>query len=85
MCHASRGDVKSANINLNLNLDLNSLFENYTYVSATGQNTSQILVWDSNKPTNKFYGDGSAGFTTNPLDSKTSSTGTETFIKNIAT
>ena len=38
-----------------------------------------------NKNTNKFYGDGSAGFTTNPLDSKTSSTGTETFIKNIAT
>ena len=85
VCHASRADVKSANITLNLSLDLNALFENYTYVTATGQNTSQILVFDSVKNTNKFYGDGSAGFTTNPLDSKTSSTGTETFIKNIAT
>ena len=70
---------------MNLNLNLSSLFENYTYVTATGQNKAQILVWDSDKPTNKFYGDGSAGFTTNPLDNKTSSTGVETFIKNIAT
>ena len=85
VCHASRTDVKSANITLNLNLNLSSLFENYTYVTATGQNKAQILVWDSDKPTNKFYGDGSAGFTTNPLDNKTSSTGVETFIKNIAT
>jgi len=85
VCHASRADVKSANITLNLSLDLNALFQNYTYVTATGQNKAQVLVWDETKLTNKFYGDGSAGFTTNPLDSKTSGTGTETFIKNIAT
>ena len=83
--HASRKDVKTANITLNLNLNLALLFENYTYISATGQNTNQVQVWDENKPTNKFYGDGSAGFTTNPLDSKTSTSGTETFIKNTAT
>ena len=83
--HASRKDVKTANITLNLNLNLALLFENYTYISATGQNTNQVQVWDETKPTNKFYGDGSAGFTTNPLDSKTSTSGTETFIKNTAT
>ncbi len=83
--HASRKDVKTANITLNLNLNLALLFENYTYISATGQNTNQVQVWDETKPTNKFYGDGSAGFTTNPLDSKTSTSGTQTFIKNTAT
>ena len=83
--HSSRKDVKTATININLNLNLASLFENYTYINATGKSTSQVLIFDSTKPTNKFYGDGSAGFTTNPLDSKTSSTGVPTFIKNTAT
>lgn len=85
VCHSSRKDVKTATININLNLNLASLFENYTYISATGKSISQVQIYDATKPTNKFYGDGSAGFTTNPLDSRTSSTGTPTFIKNTAT
>jgi len=65
--------VSPAVLTVNVNFSLEALFENFTYLEPSSTNPSQILVWDSSKTENKFFGGSPsmADYTINPLASAT--------------
>ena len=73
ICNNDNSQVSSAVLTVNVNFSLKALFENFTYLEATADSPSQILVWDVNKKENKFFGAGAAAgdYTINPLASTT--------------
>jgi len=73
VCNMDNTQVSSAVLTVNVNFSLKALFENFTYLDATADSPSQILVWDEDKKENKFFGAGAlAGdYTINPLASTT--------------
>lgn len=73
IANSQRPEVSSAVLTVNINFSLKALFENFTYVQPTATSPRRILVWDSAKTTNKFFGAGASvgDFTINPLASTT--------------
>jgi hypothetical protein len=71
--NSNNPQVSPASLTVNINFSLKALFENFTYLEPTSTSPSRILVWDSSKKENKFYGAGAAvsDYTINPLASTT--------------
>ena len=60
VCNSDNTQVSSAVLTVNVNFSLKALFENFTYLDSTANSPSQILVWDSAKKENKFFGAGAS-------------------------
>ena len=73
ICNSENSQVSSAVLTVNVNFSLKALFENFTYLEPTPTSPRRILVWDSSKKENRFYGAGAAAgdYTINPLASTT--------------
>jgi len=71
--NSDRPEVAAAVLVVNVNFSLKALFENFTYLQPTATSPAQILVWDSSKTQNKFFGAGASvlDYTINPLASTT--------------